>query len=142
MDIVGGWSIDMEFGIYRIPIRIFNPETEISVIKNCLFDTCFSGYLGLDKETINFLNLKKSGTGKGFTVQGFIEFENYEGYVEIIDNEEKSLVDISNIDELDSNLDKRIIPIQDFKIPIIGIKLIRQVSWMILSEQDAIFILR
>ena len=141
MDILGGWQLDEQFGVYRIPIRIINPETKMSVIKFCLFDTGFSGYLGLDKETLNNLNLKKIGIGKGFTVQGLIEYQNYEGFVEIVDNEQKKLEMISMIDKINSKLGN-IIPIQEFNIPIIGIKSIRQFSWLILSERDVIFILK
>ena len=48
MDMAGGWIIGRELGVYKIPICIVNPETDVSVVKICLFDTEFSGYLGFD----------------------------------------------------------------------------------------------
>jgi len=138
MDIKGGWKLEEDFGIYRIPLRITNPETQTSIIKNCLFDTGFSGYLGLDENTITELNLKNIGIGKGYTVQGIIDYQNFEGLAEIIDDQ---LNPISTIHELDSGNEKEIIPIQEFNIPILGIKSIRQLSWLILAERDAIFII-
>ena len=119
MDVVGGWQLDENFGIYRISVRIINPETKNSVIKFCLFDTGFSGYLGLDNNTIASLNLKKIGMGKGFTVNGFIEYQNYEAIAEIVDNEEKP---IGKIQMIDTETEETIIPIQEFNLPIMGVK--------------------
>jgi len=142
MNILSGWQIDKDLGVYRIPIRITNPETKLSLVKHCLFDTGFSGYLGLDNETNSMLNLPKIGQGKGITVKGLIEYDNYEGIIEIVDDNQKSLVKIVNIDKTNEKSEKKIVPVQDFDIPIIGIKLIRQCSWLILSEKDFIFILK
>ncbi len=142
MNILNGWQIDKDLGVYRIPIRITNPETKLSLVKHCLFDTGFSGYLGLDNETNSVLNLPKIGQGKGITVKGLIEYDNYEGIIEIVDNNQKSLAKIVNIDKTNEKSEKEVVPIQDFEIPIIGIKLIRQCSWLILSEEDVIFILK
>lgn len=142
MDILGGWQIDSQFGIYRIPIRISHPETNISIIKYCLFDTGFTGYLGLDKESVSLLNLPKVGQGKGMTVKGLIEYENFQGIIEIIDQERKTLVKIFNKDKDEGEKAESIVPIQEFGIPIIGIKSIRQFSWLILFEKDALFLLK
>ncbi len=142
MNILSGWQIDKDLGVYRIPIRITNPETKLSLVKHCLFDTGFSGYLGLDNETNSILNLPKIGQGKGITVKGLIEYDNYEGIIEIVADNQKSLVKIVNIDKTNENSEKKVVPVQDFDIPIIGIKSIRQCSWLILSEKDFIFILK
>ncbi|MBA7503209.1 hypothetical protein ES706_01817 [subsurface metagenome] len=142
MNILSGWQIDKDLGVYRIPIRITNPETKVSLVKHCLFDTGFSGYLGLDNETNSILNLPKIGQGKGITVKGLIEYDNYEGIIEIVADNQKSLVKIVNIDKTNENSEKKVVPVQDFDIPIIGIKSIRQCSWLILSEKDFIFILK
>ena len=142
MDIKGGWILDEDFEVFRIPIRIINPETSLSIIKTCLFDTGFTGYLGLDKETIEKLNLSKIGIGKGLTIKGLVDFDNYEANIEIIDNEDNTLIKINNIDDSDVESENDRIPIQEFKIPIIGMKSIRQINWMILSKRKALFILK
>jgi len=142
MDIMGGWALDREFEVFRIPIRIINPDTNLSIIRNCLFDTGFTGYLGLDKKSIEELDLKKIGSGKGFTVKGLIDFNNFEAKAEIIDNEDRTLVIIKNIDEKRIEANRIKIAVQEFEIPIMGMKLIRQINWLILSERNAIFILK
>ena len=143
MNIVGGWKLDPQLQIFRIPVRISNPETKVTLVKYCIFDTGFMGYFGLDKESISLLNLPKIGRGKGVTVSGLIEYDNYNGIIEIVDQEQKANIKILNKaiqqDEIKSG---EIIPIQEFGIPIIGIKSICQISWLILSERDAIFILK
>lgn len=77
MNIVGGWKLDPQLQIFRIPVRISNPETKVTLVKYCIFDTGFTGYFGLDKESISLLNLPKIGRGKGVTVSGLIEYDNY-----------------------------------------------------------------
>ena len=68
MNILSGWQIDKNLGVFRIPIRITHPSTRLSVIKYCLFDSGFSSYFGLDKTTIKLLELTKIGQGKRLTV--------------------------------------------------------------------------
>lgn len=142
MDILGGWKIDPQLQIFRIPVRISNPETKVTLVKYCIFDTGFTGYFGLDKESISLLNLPKIGRGKGVTVSGLIEYDNYNGIVEIVDQEQKVIIKILNKTRQDEIKSNEIIPIQEFGIPIVGIKSICQTSWLILSERESIFILK
>ncbi len=142
MNILGGWKLDPQLQIYRIPVRISNPETKVTLVKYCIFDTGFTGYFGLDKESIKLLNLPKIGRGKGITVSGLIEYDNYNGIVEIVDQEQRTIIKILNKTKQEEIKSVEIIPIQEFGIPIIGIKSICQISWLILSEREAIFILK
>ncbi|KKM13207.1 hypothetical protein LCGC14_1718630 [marine sediment metagenome] len=142
MNILGGWKLDPQLQIYRIPVRISNPETKVTLVKYCIFDTGFTGYFGLDKESIKLLNLPKIGRGKGVTVSGLIEYDNYNGIVEIVDQEQRAIIKILNKTKQEEIKSVEIIPIQEFGIPIIGIKSISQISWLILSEREAIFILK
>ncbi|KKK46564.1 hypothetical protein LCGC14_0728710 [marine sediment metagenome] len=142
MNILGGWKLDPQLQIYRIPVRISNPETKVTLVKYCIFDTGFTGYFGLDKESIKLLNLPKIGRGKGVTVSGLIEYDNYNGIVEIVDQEQRTIIKILNKTKQEEIKSVEIIPIQEFGIPIIGIKSICQISWLILSEREAIFILK
>jgi len=142
MNILGGWKLDPQLQIFRIPVRISNPETKVTLVKYCMFDTGFTGYFGLDKESISLLNLPKIGRGKGVTVSGLIEYDNYNGIIEIVDQEQKVVIKILNKTKQDEIKLDEIIPIQEFGIPIIGIKSICQISWLILSEREAIFILK
>ena len=142
MNIVGGWKLDPQLKIFRIPVRISNPGTKVTLVKYCIFDTGFTGYFGLDKESISLLNLPKIGRGKGVTVSGLIEYDNYNGIIEIVDQEQKVVIKILNKTKQDEIKLDEIIPIQEFGIPIIGIKSICQISWLILSEREAIFILK
>lgn len=142
MNILGGWKLDPQLQIYRIPVRISNPETKVTLVKYCIFDTGFTGYIGLDKESITLLNLPKIGRGKGVTVSGLIEYDNYNGIVEIVDQEQRAIIKILNKTKQEEIKSVEIIPIQEFGIPIIGIKSICQISWLILSEREAIFILK
>ena len=102
----------------------------------------FLVYLGLDKATINLLGLTKIGQGKGLTVTGLIEYDNFEGIIEIIDQDQKVIGRIINIEISIKNTENIIIPIQEFDIPIIGIKSILQFSWLLLSDKKAIFLLK
>src|SRR5271157_4412850 len=79
MDVIHYWQMNEEINLYAIPIAITNPDTGASLIKSCVFDTGYSGYLGLDFETINYLGLVKVGGGEGYTVSGKIEYETYVG---------------------------------------------------------------
>ncbi len=141
MDILCGWQIDEKLNVFRIPIRIINPDTQDSIIKHCLYDTGFSGYLGLDKDTISLLKLNNIGHGKGLTITGIIEYNNFEGFIEIINQKQEAIAKIINREQQNVPGKKKIIPIQEFDIPIIGIKSILQFSWLILSEKNGIFLL-
>lgn len=122
MNIVGGWKRDPQLQIFRIPVRISNPETKVTLVKYCIFNTGFTGYFGLDKESISLLNLPKIGRGKGVTVSGLIEYDNYNGIVEIVNQEQKAIIKILNKTKQEEIKSGEIIPIQEFGIPIIGIK--------------------
>ncbi len=102
----------------------------------------FLVYLGLDKATINLLRLTKIGQRKGLTVSGLIEYDNFEGIIEIINQDQKVIGRIINIEISIKNTENIIIPIQEFDIPIIGIKSILQFSWLLLSDKKAIFLLK
>jgi len=107
-----------------------------------LFDTGFSGYLGLDKDSVSTLGLPKIGRGKGLTAKGIIDYKNYKGILEIVDENEELLVKIENIDENDKLHEKTEIPIQEFDLPIVGIKSIRQFSWLILSPKNILYLIK
>ena len=102
----------------------------------------FLVYLGLDKATINLLGLTKIGQGKGLTVSGLIEYDNFEGIIEIINQDQKGIGRIINKEISIKNTENIIIPIQEFDIPIIGIKSILQFSWLLLSDKKAFFLLK
>lgn len=133
-----GWTIDPTLKVFRIPLRIKNPKSEAHLTKYCLFDTGFSGYLGLDMETIKRLLLPEKGFGKGVVAKGLIEYKNFEAIIELVDNEDNTIGIIENLDE-DSN--DNIISVQEFDIPIVGIKVIQQFSWLILAEKKGLFLL-
>ncbi len=133
MEIAVAWNIEEQTNTFRIPIRVFNPTTNISIIKYFIFDTGFSGYLALDKETINQLGLERIGLGKAMTVNGLIEYNSYLGKAEFIDEKNGKL---STIEELTSTLKtNHNIPIQEFNINLIGMKSILQNSWLILKSK-------
>lgn len=142
MDILCGWKLDPDLNIFRVPIRIINPVTQKSLITHCLFDTGFSGYAGLDKETIASLDLESIGHGKGVTVSGVIEYNNYIAIIEIVNLEETTVAQIFNKDHEKELENKFLIPIQEFDIPILGIKAIKQFSWLIQSEIEAILLMK
>ena len=133
MEIAVAWNIEEQTNTFRIPIRVFNPTTSISIIKHFIFDTGFSGYLALDKETINQLGLERIGLGKAMTVNGLIEYNSYLGQAEFIDEKDGKL---SSIEEINSTLKtNHTIPIQEFNINLIGMKSILQNSWLILKSK-------
>jgi hypothetical protein len=110
-----------------------------------LFDTGYSGYLGLDKDTINALNLPNIGRGKGITVKGIIDYNNYAGTMEIVDENGKSIELIKNIDNSEDQKDQKkenLVVIQEFDIPIMGIKSIKQFSWLILGTEKVIYLIK
>jgi len=134
-----GWRLDSELSVYRLPLRITNPETNEWIMKYCLFDTGFSGYLGLDKETISLIHLSETGYGKGLVAKGVIEYKNYEAIVELIDENDAIIEKVYKIDTLEK---EDVISIQEFDIPILGIKIIKQFSWLILSDENILYLLK
>lgn len=140
MKAIYGWKIDKNYNFYRISIQIKNPDIEKKIIRFCLYDTGFSGYLGLDKDSLDILQLKPVSHGRGMTVKGLIDFDNYEVTADIIDKDSKLIRSIENIDEESSK--DHIIPVQEFDFPILGLKAIRQFSWLINSDSEIIFLLK
>jgi len=76
------------------------------------------------------------------TVTGLIEYENFEGIIEIISQDQKVIGRIINKDISIKNAVNNIIPIQEFDIPIIGLKSILQLSWLLLFDKKAMFLLK
>ena len=130
MNIRQCWQLNADLNVFEIPIRIQNPQSGLSIIRNCILDTGFIGYLGLDLATIKNLKLPSIGKGKALTITGEIQFDNYKGKVDILGENQSVLGEIKN---LDANSVEVEIPIQVFKVPIIGIKSIIQFSWLILE---------
>jgi predicted aspartyl protease len=140
MDVHKCWAFEEELKIYRIPLRITNIASNISMIKYCLFDTGFSGYIALDSETIQALKLPQKGTGNGITVGGQFNYNNYAAKVELVDENQETIAVIKNVEE-DRN-DTNELMIQEFTIPIIGIRAINQFSWLVLSERKVLCLLK
>ncbi len=141
MSIQKCWGLDDSLQVFRIPLRITNPESNVSIIRYCIFDTGFSGYLGLDKDAISALNLPQAGTGKAMTVKGLMDYKNFECFGEVVDADQMTLRQIKNL-ELPDNTSQTPILIQEFNIPILGMKSICQFSWLILSEKKIICLLK
>ncbi len=133
MNISQCWQLNPILNVFQIPVRIQNPQNGLSIVRNCIFDTGFTGYLGLDLNTIKELKLPSIGKGKAFTITGEIEFENFSGNIEIIGESQSTLGEIKN---LDVKSDENGIPIQVLKNPLIGIKSIVQFSWLILKDKN------
>lgn len=134
MEVVQAWNWNEELNTFLIPIRFKNPITLVTKIKWCIFDTGFSGYFGLDEETIHLLGLQSIGKAKARTVSGIQEFENFIGNAEIIDGKQQSLA----IFHLTSENLEVLIPIQNFQVPLIGMKSINQFSWLILTKNHTL----
>ena len=133
MNIKYCWEINSELNAFTIPIRFINPKKQLSMIKFCLFDTGFTGYFGLDKKTISELDLEQIGQGKAFTISSDINYENYLVQAELIDDKQAVLGKVKNIDESLDVKKQNDISVQQFKLPLIGIKSIIQFSWLILE---------
>ena len=131
-----------ELGIFMIPIRIFNPKRDVSIIKNCIFDTGFSGYIGLDQNTILMLKLNKVGVGRGISIDRQIEVENFEAIAELIDNNQAQIAKIENIDEIKDEMSKYLIPVQSINLPIIGMRVISQFRWLMVSDKKIICLIK
>ncbi|MHA1651792.1 MAG: hypothetical protein ACTSYB_16490 [Candidatus Helarchaeota archaeon] len=142
MEILQCWKMHADLHVFIIPVRISNPETKLSIVKNCLFDTGFSGYIGLDHSTISMLQLPKMGTGRGLSIDRLVEIENFEGTAELIDANQASIATIKNIDTTNIQTHKTLIPIQSINIPIIGMRVITQFRWLILPDKELICLLK
>ncbi len=135
MQLVHSWIADEMLYAFFISIRVQNPATRTSIIKWCLFDTGFTGYLGLDKATLGALGLKKLGTGDAMTVSGKISFATYAGTVEIMKDATVTLKQVHAINKDRIDRDDTTIPIQELKLPMVGMKTIQQFSWLIVAEK-------
>jgi predicted aspartyl protease len=142
LEIIQCWQMNAELGIIIIPIRIINPKTKISIIKNCIFDTGFSGYIGLDQDTILMLKLNKVGVGKGISIDRSIEIENFEAIAELIDKNQAQIAKIENIDKGKGEENKYLIPVQSINLPIIGMRVISQFRWVIISDRKIICLIK
>ncbi|HUX97961.1 MAG TPA: hypothetical protein VMV49_00260 [Candidatus Deferrimicrobium sp.] len=142
MEIIQCWQMSAELGIFMIPIRIFNPKRDVSIIKNCIFDTGFSGYIGLDQNTILMLKLNKVGVGRGISIDRQIEVENFEAIAELIDNNQAQIAKIENIDEIKDEMSKYLIPVQSINLPIIGMRVISQFRWLMVSDKKIICLIK
>jgi len=142
LEIIQCWQMSAELGIFMIPIRIFNPKRDVSIIKNCIFDTGFSGYIGLDQNTILMLKLNKVGVGRGISIDRQIEVENFEAIAELIDNNQAQIAKIENIDEIKDEMSKYLIPVQSINLPIIGMRVISQFRWLMVSDKKIICLIK
>ena len=140
MDLRKCWRLDENFQVYRIPLRIINPQTRVSLVITCLFDLGFSGYLGLDSESIAALNLPKIGSGKALTISGLVDYDNYQSFAEIVDENQASIGQVQNL-EAETDPATEPILIQAFNMPILGLKAINQFSWLILGQQKMLCML-
>ncbi|MHA1720811.1 MAG: hypothetical protein ACTSWX_01315 [Promethearchaeota archaeon] len=131
MEIAAAWKLEEKTNCFRIPIRIFNPTTKISIVKYFIFDTSYSGYLSMDKKTIAQLGLERIGLGKAVTINGLVEYNSFLGEAEFVDEKNAKL---STIEEKSSK-SNFVIPIQELNINLIGMKSIRQKSWIILHSK-------
>lgn len=135
MKISTAWKKEPILNAFRIPMRIINPKTQVSVIKYCLFDTGFSGYLGLMKDVILQLGLNKIGTGKGIGVNGVISYNTFDGIIEFVSEEKATLFTLKGNQQKNGT---KYIPVQEFGINIIGMKAIMQKSWIILHDRNVL----
>ncbi len=134
--------LNKELNAFTVPIRITNLTTRQTVTTYCIFDTGFTGYFGLTSKTIEDLKLEKIGEGKAVTITGDIEYANYLVEAEILDNLNQSWFKFSNSDPNPKRYeDKSTIPVQVFRLPLIGIRAIEQLNWMILAEKHVLCVL-
>jgi predicted aspartyl protease len=135
MQLVHSWIIDEKLDAFFISIRVRNPITQKSIIKWCLFDTGFTGYLGLDKATLNELGLKHVGTGDAMTIAGKVSFTTYSGVIEIMKDATTTLKHVHAGDENVEDGNGSIVLIQELPIPMVGIKTIQEFNWLLVSEK-------
>jgi predicted aspartyl protease len=130
------WKFVVESNVFMIPIQVTNPRIEKTVEVICLFDTGFSGYLGLDEKSVKKLELQKLGEAYALSAGGTIKFENYSGVATIITKDNKIVGEIFNQEREKINKDPRIIPIQKFHIAVLGMKAIRLFHWLLLPDKE------
>lgn len=136
MNVIGCWKYHKESNIFLIPVLFVHPETKKSVRVTCLFDTGFSGYFGLDGDSINTLQLAKSGDAYALSAGGTVLFENYSGTAQILTADEKIIGTISNQERELIKSDLLVIPIQKFHVPIMGMKAIKLYHWLLLPDKE------
>ncbi|MEX2681725.1 MAG: hypothetical protein Q6373_008995 [Candidatus Sigynarchaeota archaeon] len=139
------WLMHEPLGSYLIPLRVTNPDTKVSKTVWCIFDSGFTGYVSLDAGTIKDLHLKPAGKGRAHTITGSVDFETHSGMVEIIDEKQESITMLKRDERevLQENtdgtgaevIDPAVIPIQQFRHPLFGMRAIQQFSWLIVAEK-------
>ncbi|MHA1518995.1 MAG: hypothetical protein ACTSVZ_04510 [Promethearchaeota archaeon] len=139
MNLRGLWRWDPNYNAFLIPLKISNPSTGVSVTKWAIFDNGFTGYLGLDSVSIKNLQLPKKGMGKAITISGIAEFDIYLAKVDILSKNNQVITSILNLET--QGEENKIIPIQDFKIPLLGLKAIGQLNWVIFGEKKILALL-
>ncbi len=132
----------MVLNAFTVPIRVVNPSTKESIVAYCIFDTGFTGYLGLTSKIIEDLKLEKIGEGNAITISGNIEFANYVAGVELLDAQNQSLFKFSKSDAGTNSVeDNYLIPIQLFRLPLIGMRSLEQLNWMIVASKRILCVL-
>jgi predicted aspartyl protease len=134
-----------DLGTYLVPMRVTNPETKVSKVTWCIFDSGFTGYLSLDERTMRDLNLNRAGKGRAHTVTGNVDYETFFGIAEIIDENQKTIVTLQQDERMVlhepgievgiGHTDPAIIPIQQFRHSLFGMQSIQQFSWLIVAEK-------
>jgi hypothetical protein len=143
MDVLKVWGMNDELNVFTIPIMIENPENNKSTIKLCIFDTGFSGYLGLDLDTINNLELDEMGSGNGFSVTGHFEFTYFKAKCQFGDEIEPNQGYFQNKEsDSEQNIPNNEIPVQQFELPIIGMGVISQFRWLLIPDQRTILLVK
>jgi predicted aspartyl protease len=140
MDVEAAFKLEEKLNVFRVPVRITNPKNNISLTKYCVFDTGFTGHFALDKNTIQLLGLKRLAFGKAKTVTGIFEFETYQAFIELIDDKDGVIYKFQNLD--DQGNKPELVPIQTFNINLIGMKAIKQKSWVIPKNQNMLILLK
>ena len=136
------WKWDPNYQAFLIPLKITNPSTGVSISKWAIFDTGFTGYVGLDSITIKNLQLPKKGMGKGITINGITQFNIFLAKVEILSKMDKAIKTILNLEAKKLKNDKNeVIPVQEFKIPLLGLNAIGQFNWIIFGEKKILALL-
>ena len=136
------WKWDPNYQAFLIPIKITHSSTGVSINKWAIFDTGFTGYVGLDSITIKNLQLIKKGMGKGITINGITQFNIFLAKVEILSKINQPIKTILNLEAKKMKNKKNYeIPIQEFKIPLLGLKAIGQFNWVIFGEQKILALL-
>ncbi|TFG18503.1 MAG: hypothetical protein EU530_09190 [Promethearchaeota archaeon] len=140
MDIEAAFKLEEKLHVFRVFVRITNPKNNISLTKYCLFDTGYTGHFALDEKTIQLLRLKQLAFGKAKTITGIVQFETFQAIIELIDDKERVIYKFQNQDDLENN--PELVPIQTFNINLIGMKAIKQRSWVIPKHQNMLVLLK